>query len=82
MEFNRFGLYFYLLCYEKRIKLFSSARIYYEPREKYGPVGSNTDIGAKSRVYYCRDTSILYIAFIISNLLLVKISLILNIEKN
>jgi hypothetical protein len=36
-------------------------------REKYGPVGSNTDSGSKIRVYYS-DTTNLYLAFIIRNL--------------
>jgi hypothetical protein len=33
-------------------------------------LGSNTDSGAKIRVYYCRITIILYLAFIIRNLFL------------
>ena len=35
----------------------------------YEPVGSNTDSGAKIRAR-CRDTTTLYLAFIIRNLLL------------
>jgi hypothetical protein len=35
-----------------------------------GPVGSNTYIGSKIRVYYCRYTTILYLAFIIATYLI------------
>ena len=37
-------------------------------RETIG-LGSNTDSGSKMRVYCYRDTAILYLAFIIRNLL-------------
>ena len=40
-------------------------------RENYGPVGSNTDIGSKRGVQ-CENTTTLYLAFMINNLLVLK----------
>jgi hypothetical protein len=42
----------------------------YMNTDKNGPVGSNTDSGSKRGVQ-CRDSSILYLAFIIINLILI-----------
>ena len=50
-------------------------------REKYGPVGSNTDSGSKRGVQF-RDSSVLYLDFIVRNLFLILIIIIyFNIEK-
>jgi hypothetical protein len=40
---------------------------YSEPEKNYGPVGSNTDSDSKMGVQ-CKDSSIMYLAFIIKNL--------------
>ncbi|MDF2737907.1 MAG: hypothetical protein K0S93_1766 [Nitrososphaeraceae archaeon] len=40
--------------------------------DKNGPVGSSIDSGSKIRVY-CKDTTILYLDFIIGNLFIISI---------
>ncbi|HET9806002.1 MAG TPA: hypothetical protein VFP49_03750 [Nitrososphaeraceae archaeon] len=41
---------------------------YSEPEKTTGPVGSNTDSGSKRGVH-CRNTTTMYLAFIIRNLI-------------
>jgi hypothetical protein len=41
--------------------------------DKNGPVGSSTDSGSKIRVY-CKDTTILYLDFIIKNIFDIRVN--------